>query len=54
MLDAAQLPRRLRDCNVDRAALDDLAEEAAAQWTAKFNPLPVAAPELRAIYENAY
>ena len=35
------LPPTLEQCGVPRAALPDLAAEAAQQWTAQFNPRPV-------------
>lgn len=43
----------LRELGVDRASLDALAQEAATQWTASFNPRSVGADELRALYEAA-
>ena len=46
MRDAARLPRCLRDLPVPEEILPELSEEAAKQWTADFNPRPVAAPEL--------
>jgi alcohol dehydrogenase len=51
---AGSLPARLRDAGVPRAALPDLAGEAAGQWTAGFNPIPVGRRELRSFYEEAY
>ena len=48
------LALRLRDCGVPREALPALAEEAARQWTAQFNPRPVTVPELRRLYEAAW
>lgn len=53
MLTGAGLPRRLKDCGVDVAAIPTLAEAAAEQWTAGFNPRPVDAPALAALYEAA-
>lgn len=50
MLNAAGLPRRLRDCGIEERDLPRLAELAAGQWTAGFNPRPVTATELHAIY----
>jgi alcohol dehydrogenase len=50
---AAGLPARLRDCGVDAASLSGLATEAAGQWTAGFNPRPVDAASLLALYEAA-
>ncbi len=54
MLTAANLPTRLRDLDVPEASLPDLAEEAAKQWTAQFNPKPVDAKALLQIYRQAY
>ncbi len=51
---AAGLPERLRDCGVEEARIPALAEEAARQWTAQFNPRPVGAAELRRLYEEAF
>ncbi len=50
---AANLPRRLADCGVNRDILPVLAEEAAQQWTGKFNPRPVGFAELLRLYEQA-
>ena len=51
---AANLPVRLRDCQVDRERLPKLAEFAAKQWTGTFNPRPVGPAELLALYEQAF
>jgi alcohol dehydrogenase len=53
LLRAAGLPRRFADCGADRAAIPQLAEAAASQWTAAFNPRKVGAKELAEIYEMA-
>jgi len=53
LLKAAGLPRRFADCNADPAAIPELAESAAKQWTATFNPRKVGAGELARIYEMA-
>jgi alcohol dehydrogenase class IV len=34
---AANLPQRLRECNIEKSALPELAKAAASQWTGKFN-----------------
>ncbi len=49
----AGLPGRLADRRIERQALPQLAEDAAQQWTGTFNPRPVAAADLLAIYEQA-
>jgi len=48
------VPNRLRDYGIEREALPALAEDAADQWTAGFNPRPVGRQELLDIYEAAY
>ena len=51
---SAAIPVRLRDLGVEASALPDMAEQAAAQWTAQFNPRPVRATDLLGIYEAAF
>lgn len=51
---AAGLPATLRECAVDRDKLPQLAEDAAKQWTATFNPIEVSADDLLKLYELAY
>jgi len=53
LLGAAGLCHGLRELGVPDSAVDDLAELAAAQWTAGFNPRPVGAAELAEIYRAA-
>lgn len=50
----AGLPRCLRDLGVPADALPMLAEEAAAQWTGRFNPRPFDAAGALEIYRSAY
>jgi alcohol dehydrogenase len=50
----AGIPARLRDHGVPREILSELAEDAATQWTAGFNPRPLDAAQLLHIYEQAY
>jgi alcohol dehydrogenase len=52
-LRAAGLPVSLAECGVSRSILPLLAEEANEQWTARFNPRPVAEAELLRLYEAA-
>jgi len=52
-LGAARLPRSLVELGVPADALPVLAEEAAKQWTARFNPRPVDAAALLRIYQSA-
>ncbi len=53
-LDAARLPRTLSELGVTEDSLPALAEEAARQWTASFNPRRVTAVELLQIYRAAF
>ena len=52
--DLAGLPRRLSECGVPEECIPALAEEAAQQWTAQFNPRTVDSLELEALYKCAY
>jgi alcohol dehydrogenase len=54
LMHAAGLPTRLADWSVSRGILPVLAEEANQQWTARFNPRPVAEAELLSLYEAAF
>ncbi len=47
---AAGLPSTLAECDIEDDILDQLANEAAEQWTGKFNPRPVTAATLRDLY----
>jgi len=51
---AAGLPGKLQQCRVERTRLPQLAGDAAKQWTATFNPIPVTSTELLSLYENAF
>ncbi len=50
----AGLPDKLEACGVERGRLGYLAEAAACQWTATFNPTTVSRNELLKLYEEAY
>ncbi len=50
----AGLAGKLSECGVERDHLPQLAEDAAQQWTASFNPVPVSQVELLQLYERAY
>jgi alcohol dehydrogenase len=52
-LQAAGLPTTLTAVGVSKGILQVLADEAAAQWTGKFNPVPVGFSELLRLYEAA-
>lgn len=50
----ANLPQKLSDRGVTASAIPDLAQEAAKQWTATFNPRPIDAATLAEIYQAAF
>lgn len=50
----AGLPTTIEACGGNRNELDAMSREAAAQWTAGFNPRPLGATEARALYEEAF
>jgi len=52
LLAATQLPSRLSACGVPPSAIPMLAEEAARQWTAQFNPRQVAVADFVKLYEE--
>jgi alcohol dehydrogenase len=54
LLPLAALPATLAACGVERTALPMLAEEAAKQWTATFNPRPVTSGDFVQFYETAF
>jgi alcohol dehydrogenase len=53
LLQAAKLPSSLSAIGVSTSIVPVLAEEAAQQWTAQFNPRPVSAADLARLYEAA-
>lgn len=53
-LAACSMDLSLRDLGVDEAMIPRLAEEAAGQWTARFNPVPVDATMLEEVYRAAW
>ena len=53
LLDLAQFPRSLADCGLKKSDIPKLAEEAASQWTAKFNPREINAAGFRTLYTAA-
>lgn len=53
LLEAARLRDGLGGYKIDRNLIPTLAQEAAAQWTATFNPRPIAAPDFEQLYEEA-
>ena len=54
LLQAAGLPRRLRELGVAADGLEALAAEAADQKTARFNPRPLGPAECAGLYGGAY
>ncbi|MGL5096059.1 MAG: iron-containing alcohol dehydrogenase, partial [Planctomycetia bacterium] len=54
MVRSAGLPTSLEACGVDRSALPALAEEAAQQWTAQFNPRRPTVGDFESLYQRAY
>lgn len=53
-LRACAMDLSLRDLGVDEGMIPQLAAEAAAQWTARFNPVPVDATMLEGVYRAAW
>ena len=54
LLKAAEVAYSLSERNIPSSSLPKLAEEAARQWTAQFNPRPVTASDFEAIYAAAF
>lgn len=54
LLGLAQMPRSLAECGVERNAVGMLAEEAARQWTATFNPRTVSKEDFVELYEATF
>lgn len=53
LVERAPLARRLSECGVPESGLGDLAEAAARQWTATFNPRDVGTEQLLELYRRA-
>jgi len=53
ILDLARLPASLKGLGLAPAQIPGLAVEAARQWTAQFNPRPVAVADFESIYSAA-
>lgn len=49
-----RLDSRLRDYHVPRSVLEELAADAAEQWTGKFNPVPLDRGGFLRLYESAW
>jgi alcohol dehydrogenase len=54
LVEQAGLHARLSACGVSRGVLPRLAQQAAAQWTCRFNPRDAGREELLQLYEQAY
>jgi alcohol dehydrogenase len=54
LMQLAGLPTTLSACGIARGILPVLAEEAAQQWTGRFNPRPVTEADLLQLYEEAF
>jgi alcohol dehydrogenase len=54
LLNAAQLARSLQECGVEESAVRTMADEAARQWTAHFNPRSITADDFVQLYEAAF
>ena len=50
----AALPQSLREASIPKEALPRLAEEAASQWTGRFNPRHFDTAAALEIYESVY
>ena len=53
LLDATGLPRSLADCGIGAEHVSALADDAAPQWTARFNPRPVDHDAFTGLYAAA-
>ena len=53
LLNHAGFPRSLAECGVTAELIPTMAQEAARQWTASFNPRTVTAEDFAALYEAA-
>lgn len=53
-LHSAHLPARLRDLDIPKAILPQLAEDATQQWTGRFNPVPLDRVGFLELYERAF
>jgi len=53
LLAATSLPTVLSECGVPRDAIEDLAAEAAKQWTAQFNPRSVGSEDFAQLFSQA-
>lgn len=54
LINSAELPTILREYQVEKASLPDLAHLATQQWTGKFNPKSLSEANFLSLYEEAY
>ena len=54
LLNGAQFPRSLTVLGVKRSKIKSMAEEAAKQWTASFNPRPMGVEDFEQLYAAAF
>lgn len=54
LLNRAGIARSMEELRVERSMIGTLAEEAARQWTAQFNPRPAAVSDFVKLYEAAF
>ena len=54
ILEVAGMRKNLADFKIDRADYPTLAQQAAQQWTATFNPRPIAAADFERLYEEVF
>ena len=54
LLNSAGFPPSLADCGATESMIPTLAEEAAKQWTASFNPRPITVRDFIRLYESAF
>lgn len=54
LIEAGNLPQKLSSAGIKRQDLPLLADDAATQWTGKFNPRPFGASEALEVYEWAF
>ncbi len=50
----ADCPTNLTSAGADQSLIDVLAQEAATQWTANFNPRPIERPQFAELYRRAF
>jgi len=54
LLDVAGFPASLKECGVEESSIPTLAAEAEKQWTANFNPRPVAKDDFAGLFRSVF